>query len=85
MSEIRVQVQDVFRQVFGDPEIVLRDETPIAEMPGWDSMTHLSLMIATEQRFKIKIAAAEISNLKGGGRNVGTLVELIAKKLQRAS
>ncbi len=82
MNEIRTQVQDVFRQVFGDPEIVLRDEMAIADVPGWDSMTHLTLMIATEQRFKIKIATAEISNLKGRGHNVGTFLELIGKKIE---
>ena len=85
MNDIRAQLQEVFRQVFGDPEMVLRDEMSIADTPGWDSMAHISLMIAAERRFKIKIAAAEISSLKGEGRSVGTFVALIGNKLQRAS
>lgn len=84
MTELRAQVQDLFRQVFGDPEIVLRDDMGIAEMPGWDSMTHISLMIATERRFNIRIATAEISRLKGRGHNVGTFLELIGRKLEQA-
>jgi acyl carrier protein len=85
MSDTRAQVEELFRQVFGDPKIVLRDEMAIADMPGWDSMTHLNLMIAAEQRFKIRIAAAEISSLNGSGRNVGTFLALIGRKLERNS
>lgn len=85
MDDVRARVQEVFRQVFGDPEMVLRDETAIADVPGWDSMTHINLMIAAEQRFNVKIAAAEMSSLKGDGRTVGTLVELIGRKLRGAS
>ena len=83
MNDIRAQVQEVFRQVFGDPEIVLRDETAITDLPGWDSMTHINLMIAAERRFKIKIATAEISHLKGDGRNVRAFLELIGRKLEK--
>jgi acyl carrier protein len=83
MSEIREQVQEVFRQVFGDPGIVLRDETALVDMPGWDSMTHISLMVAAERRFKIKIATTEISELKERDRNVGTFLALIGRKLER--
>lgn len=82
MSDIRAQAQEVFRQVFDDPEIVLRDDMAIPEMPGWDSMTHISLMIAAERRFNIKIAAAEISRLKESGQNVGTFLALIGTKVE---
>ena len=85
MSDIRAQVHEVFRQVFGDPEIDLRDDMAIADLPGWDSMTHINLMIAAERRFKIKIAAAEMSALKGEGRDVGTFVALIGRKVAKAS
>jgi acyl carrier protein len=80
MDDIRAQVQEVFRQVFDEPELQLRDDTAIAGIPGWDSMTHLSLMIAMERRFHIKLALGEMSRLKGPGENVGTLIALIGKK-----
>ena len=84
MSDVRQQAQEVFRQVFDDPEIVLRDEMTAEDVPGWDSLTHINLMVATEKRFKIKFATAEISKLKDEGQNVGSLLALIEKKLARA-
>lgn len=83
MSDIRAQAQDVFRQVFDDPEIVLRDEMTADDIPGWDSIRHISLMVATEKRFKIRIATAEISKLKGDGQNIGTFLAMIGRKLER--
>ncbi len=85
MSDIRAETQEVFRQVFDDPEIVLRDEMTADDIPGWDSLTHINLMVAAEKRFKIKFATAEISRLKEPGQNVGTLLALIGKKTARAS
>ncbi len=37
MNDVRTQAQEVFRQVFDDPEIVLRDEMTADDIPGWDS------------------------------------------------
>ncbi len=85
MSDVRTQAQEVFRQVFDDPEIVLCDEMTADDIPGWDSLTHINLMVATEKRFKIKFATAEISKMKEEGQNVGTFLALIGKKLARTS
>jgi acyl carrier protein len=85
MSDVREQAQEVFRQVFDDPEIVLRDDLTADDVPGWDSLTHINLMVATEKKFKIKFATAEISRLKEDGQNAGSLLALIEKKLNRTS
>jgi acyl carrier protein len=79
-SEIRSELQTVFRNVFGDDEITLRDEMTAADIDGWDSMMTINLMIAVEKRFKIKFAAAELANIKADGQNIGTLIALVAKK-----
>ncbi|MFI5360402.1 MAG: acyl carrier protein [Elusimicrobiota bacterium] len=85
MSDIREQTQELFRYVFGNPDIVLRDEMAIADVPGWDSITHINLMVAAEAKFKIKIAMKEISSLKGNGQNIATFLALIGKKLEQTS
>jgi acyl carrier protein len=85
MSDVRAQAQDVFRQVFDDPEIVLEDDLTADDIAGWDSLTHINLMVATEKKFKIKFATAEISKLKEEGQNVGNFLALIEKKLSRTS
>jgi acyl carrier protein len=80
MQTSREEVQQVFRDVFGEDQIVLTDDMTADDIPGWDSLGHLNLIIAIEKRFGIKFATAEISRLKDDDQNVGTLLALIARK-----
>jgi len=80
MNALTNEVQQVFCDVFGDDGIILTEGMTADDVPGWDSLGHLNLIIALEKRFGIKFATAEISRLKEDGQNVGTLLELIARK-----
>lgn len=82
MSETRSQLQEVFRQVFDDPGIELRDEMTAADIEGWDSVTHIDLLIAVERALGIKFATAEMSRLKEADQNIGSFVRLIDSKRQ---
>jgi len=84
-SETGEQLEEIFRNVFGDDEITLRDEMTAADVEGWDSMMTINLMIAIEKHFKIKFAAAELANIKADGQNIGTLVALIDRKVRSRS
>jgi acyl carrier protein len=81
METLRNQVQEVFRDVFGNDELTLTDEMTADDVDGWDSLAHLNLIIAIEKRFGIKFANAEISNLKEPGKNMSSLLEAIGNKL----
>ena len=81
MNDIRPELQTIFINVFGDDDIVLKDEMTAADVDGWDSMMTINLMIAIEKHFKVKFAAAELANIKSDGQNIGTLVALINKKI----
>jgi acyl carrier protein len=83
MSNARERVQDVFRETFDDPELVLRDEMTADDVAGWDSMAHINLIISLERRLGIKFATAEISQMKDPGQNVGSMLRLIEGKLAR--
>jgi acyl carrier protein len=85
MDDIRDRVQEVFRNVFDDPEIILSDDLTAEDVAGWDSLTHINLIVAVEKRFKIKFATAEISKLKEDGQNVGSFLSLISKKVSRST
>jgi acyl carrier protein len=81
MDDVRSSLQEIFRQVFDDPDIVLSNQTTAADVDGWDSMSHIDLLIAVERHFGIRFATAEMSRLKDPDQNVGTFVELIERKL----
>ena len=77
MSEVRTQAQDVFRQVFDDPDIVLRDEMTADDIPGWDSLTHITLCLAFEQEFQVSFEVSEIESML----SYTDFVEVLEKKL----
>ena len=81
MADTKEEMQSLFRQVFGDDELVLRDQMTAADVDGWDSLAHINLIIAVERRFGIKFATAEISHLKGDDQNVGKFIALVQTKL----
>lgn len=80
MEAIREQLQEIFREVFEDPDLVLNDNMTAASVDGWDSLAHINLMIAIEKRLKVRFATAEISRLKEIDANVGKMLELVARK-----
>jgi acyl carrier protein len=81
MTNMHDDMQKVFRDVFGDDRLILRDDMTANDVEGWDSLAHLNLIIAIEKRFGIKFANAEISRLKDEDQNVGTFIELVNRKL----
>jgi len=81
MQSLENEVQSVFRDVFGDDQLELTESTTADDVDGWDSVVHLNLIVALEKRFRIKFATAEISRLKNDGSNVGTLFDLLRRKL----
>lgn len=76
-GEILAQVNDIFKDVLDEDDIVLAPETTAADVDEWDSLTHIQIIVATEKHFGIKFTAAEIQ----GFRNVGHYCEEIQKKL----
>ena len=68
MNDVRQRLQNIFREVFDDPGLELRDEMTAQDIDGWDSLAHINLIIAVESKLKVKFATAEISRLKEPGR-----------------
>jgi len=60
------RLQAVFRDVFDDDGIVLTDATTAKDIEGWDSLSHVTLVLAVQREFGVKIkpeAAAELENV----------------------
>jgi acyl carrier protein len=74
--EILQSLTELFRELFMDETIVLTPETTADDIDGWDSFTHLNMIVAVETRFGIKMTTAEVESLM----SVGDLVATIARK-----
>lgn len=77
MEKHHEQLTKVFRSVFKDDSIEIKRDTTAADIDGWDSITHLDLITATEEEFGIEISGFDVMGL----RNVGDLLDLISRKL----
>ena len=76
-TEIYEKLTEVFRDVFDDEELTIRDETTAEDIADWDSLTHITLLSAAEDEFGIKFDMKAVHGLK----NVGEMVDLIARLL----
>ena len=77
-QEVIAKLQEVFdgaflQRVEVSPELSARD------VEEWDSLTHVSLIIAVEQAFGIRFRVGEVE----GTKNVGDLADLIVKRLPK--
>jgi acyl carrier protein len=72
-AQIYERLTRIFQDIFDDDLILVTPELSGKDVDGWDSLTHIRLMLTVERAFKIKFSTSEIGNLK----NVGDLVALI--------
>ena len=70
------RLNQVFQDIFEDDELQVNESTTAADVEDWDSMKHVSLMLAVEREFKLRFTASEIAGLA----SVGELMSLIQSK-----
>ena len=75
-SEIESRLTPIFRDVFNDGALVVTEGMTAAEVPMWDSLSNINMIIAVEKAFGAKFSIKDVRNLK----NVGELLELIKRK-----
>ena len=75
-QQVFTELTGIFRDVFDDDTITIGPETTAADIEGWDSQAHVTLVVATEMKFGIRFRTAEFETL----RNVGDFVRLIERK-----
>ena len=71
-------VQDIFRDIFDENELIISDTTSSDEIEDWDSLNHINLVSAIEKEFEIRFSLGELMTLK----DVGAMVDLMVEKLK---
>jgi acyl carrier protein len=77
-AEILQKLTAIFCDVFDQPAIVLTTTTTAEDVPAWDSVNHITMVVETETTFGVKFRTTEIEDLK----NVGDLIQLIKAKIK---
>ena len=73
------QVRNIASDIFGIPVEKITAESSPETIENWDSMQHLNLVLAVEEKFGVQLDPEDIEQMKNIGA-VATLVE----KLQSA-
>ena len=74
------QVRNIASDIFGIPVEKITAESSPETIENWDSMQHLNLVLAVEEKFGVQLDPEDIEQMKNIGA-VATLVE----KLQSAA
>lgn len=77
LDDMQKRLAEVFVDVLDKDGIDLSRETTAADIAEWDSLAHVSLLVAIEKEFNIHFSLAEAESL----RNVGDMMDLIQQKV----
>jgi acyl carrier protein len=76
-DDVRSKLKPIFESVLDVDDLDLRDDLAAGDIPEWDSLSHVRLIVTIERQFKIKFSNSEIEGLK----NVGDLISLVMTKV----
>ena len=76
--DLESRLTNVFHTVFDDDSIMLSRSLTADDVDGWDSLSHVNLLLAIELEFGIEFKQYEVQSFN----NVGELMDNIAKKAQ---
>lgn len=54
----------MFREVLEDDDIVVNEDSTAKDVPGWDSLNHIYIVVGIESKFKVKFTSSEIQGWK---------------------
>ncbi len=58
------ELLDVFRGVFKNPDLEITDDLTADDIKDWDSLRHISLINAVEEKFGIRFKNSELVRMR---------------------
>lgn len=75
-DEALAAVTSVFRDVFDDDDLIVSPEMTAADVPGWDSLKMINLLVVIETRIGVRLRSSEVDCL----RCVGDIVDIVVAR-----
>ena len=75
---ILLEIKSIVRNVIGDDSIEIEMNTVAADVNGWDSLAHITIVVSTEEHYSIKFNLTEIQSIK----EISGFVGLIRSKTE---
>ncbi|MBV9757363.1 MAG: acyl carrier protein [Alphaproteobacteria bacterium] len=77
--EIYGELTEILRDVLLIPDLELYPEMTAKDVPGWDSLKQIAILLSIEQRWGIRLHVKDFEGIA----NVGGLVELVASRIAK--
>jgi acyl carrier protein len=74
------ELNKIFQRVFDDEDISITPESTSNDIEGWDSLSHVNLVVSIEKHFKIRFRSSEIIKWKNVGQMYDSIMEKLGEK-----
>lgn len=68
------KLQEIFRDVFGDKNLMIQESTNAENMEGWDSLAQITILEAVQDEFDIKFSLDEMIDLNSVGKIADSII-----------
>jgi acyl carrier protein len=76
-EEYKLKAEKIVQEVFDQPELKIFDEMVAQDVPDWDSLNHITLVVSLEEEFNLKFTTKEVMSWKNVGEMLDTLSERV--------
>lgn len=80
-DDILRRIDAIAGQVLSIPDLHLNETSTAHDVPGWDSLTHVQIIIGVEREFGIRMSVTEVAQLE----NAGSLVDVVQHHQSKAA
>jgi len=81
-KELESKLKDIFSGVFDYPKENIDNSLSNSKLPQWDSLGHISLIIALEEAFNVSFEPDEMEKMYN---NFGAIKEVLINKIKDSS
>lgn len=78
-EEILNVTRAIFKEVFMEESLEIKLETTAADIEGWDSLTHIELVSAIENKFSIQFSFREVMHFN----SVSDMIDVIQNRMKK--
>lgn len=79
IETIYERLTPIFQEVFDDIDIIPHSKMTANDVPAWDSLSNIRLVVAVEEEFGVRFSTGEVASLD----NVGQFVSVIQRRLKK--
>lgn len=69
------KLQEIFRDVLGDENLIIQESTNAGDIDEWDSLAHITILEAVQDEFGVKFTLDEMVELNDVAKIIDAIVQ----------